>query len=57
LCARNNRGDAATASALGKARLINFRADLAKRREKFGFCLSPGLARFMQETDRSVSYR
>jgi len=41
---------------LSKTRLINFRADIAKRREKFGFWLSPALARFVQETDRSVSY-
>jgi uncharacterized OsmC-like protein len=41
---------------LSKARLINFRADIAKRREKLGFWLFPRLARFMQETDRSVSY-
>jgi hypothetical protein len=56
LCARNNRCRAAIASALSKARLINFRAGPAKRREKFGFWFWPGLARFVQETDRSVSY-
>jgi len=46
LCARkNNRTDAAFASALSKTRLTNFRAGIAKRRKKFGFWFWPGLAR------------
>jgi hypothetical protein len=37
LCAESNRTHAAIASRLCSAALINFRADTAKRREKFGF--------------------
>jgi hypothetical protein len=56
LCAQNDRWGAAIASALSKAGLINSEAEAAKRREKFGFWFWPRLARFMQKTDRSVSY-
>jgi hypothetical protein len=37
LCAQNNCGEAATASALGKAALINPQATEAKALENFGF--------------------
>jgi hypothetical protein len=37
LCAENNRADAANASPLCSAALVNFRAASAKRRERFGF--------------------
>jgi hypothetical protein len=47
---------AAIASRLCSAALINFRAATAKRRKRFAFWFLPGLARFMQETERSVSY-
>src|SRR5437762_5510720 len=47
---------AAIASRLGSAALINFRAAIAKQRESFAFWFWPALARFMQETERSVSY-
>src|SRR5205085_7385983 len=47
---------AAIASRLCNAALINFRAAIAKRRERFAFWFWPDLARFMQETERSVSY-
>jgi hypothetical protein len=47
---------AAIASRLGSAALTNFRAAIAKRRERFGFWFWPVLARFLQETERSVSY-
>src|SRR5204863_5560345 len=56
LCAENNRMRAAIASRLGSAALINFRAAIAKQRESFAFWFWPGLARFMHETERSVSY-
>jgi uncharacterized OsmC-like protein len=56
LCAENNRRDAAIAPALSTPCLINPKADTAKRRENFGFWFWPRLARFMQKTDRSVSY-
>jgi hypothetical protein len=37
-------------------RLVNFRAEIAKRRKKLGFWRFRRLARFVQKTDRSVSY-
>jgi hypothetical protein len=55
-CVRINRSAPAIASRLSRARLMDSRAGGVKRLEKFGFFPALGLARFVQETDRSVSY-
>jgi hypothetical protein len=53
--AQIDRMDAANASRLSSAPLIDSEAALAKRLCGFVFSLKLFLARFVQETDRSVS--
>jgi hypothetical protein len=55
-CARINRGEPATALRLGSAVMIDSKAGHLKRFQCFGFFAGRPLARFVQETDRSVSY-
>jgi hypothetical protein len=54
-CAQNNRDEPAIASPLGNAPPVVLKAAQAKRLEDFAFSLARRLARFVQETDRSVS--
>jgi uncharacterized OsmC-like protein len=55
--AQNNRAEAATASRLSKSRLTDSAARHANGFQDLGFFRNATLACFVQETDRSVSYR
>src|SRR6201996_6633203 len=54
--AQNDRSAVAIASPLGRTPLIIPRAQETKPLQRFAFYFSGHLARFVQETDRSVSY-
>jgi hypothetical protein len=54
-CAQNNRSATSIASRLSSPWLIDFKAGPANRFEDFAFSYPASLARFVQETDRSVS--
>jgi uncharacterized OsmC-like protein len=54
-CAQNNRRPTALASRLSSSRLTNSRAGRANQLQDFVFSRAACLARFVQETDRSVS--